>query len=509
MDISSFLVKLAGITTPVLSDQNQQLSGKELVDRIEALALELGSTGFQKGTSVLIRMSNSNESVIAFFGALLTGATVFVGNPYDPIDRITQLVEQFGLGCIIGEKPALMAVEARSRQLHENARLNELMGGRLHCYASGVSVSSLEAQYCELKNADVAIFSSGTTGQPKAILHSVSNLLRNASAHADAIGLKSSDVVAGFLPVYYSYGLVANLFASLMTGSHFVFQPRSGTFNEGWANTHQISVLALTPFFGQSLEVRVPSLRVMTFGGDALSSDVALQLKERFKGCELYSTYGLTEAGPRVATWRFDNKAVPSGLIVPLGEPLSTCSLGLKTSDSNVGLGELVVTTSTKTLGYYYGPVSKGQRGLVVPEWPENDVLTGDLFFQIDGQYYFASRDKEMIVQNGEKIFPPLVESILKTIPQVGDARVEGKHDEQKGQIAVAYVQLNAEIEPVKLRRLLLQQLPHAVIPAEIIPVEQITRSATGKKTKQITPTGGGRQLPESSRVAESSTEMA
>ena len=286
-------------------------------------------------------------------------------------------------------------------------------------------------------------------------------------------------MIAGFLPIYYSYGLVANLISSLVRGSKFIFQARSSQLDPLWANENKVSVLALTPYFGQRMDVKIPTLRMLTFGGDALSSEAANELKSKFVGCELYSTYGLTEAGPRVASWRFDHQDIPSGLIVPLGEPLDGCELELLSHSNDLaGLGELVVKTSTHTLGYFYGV----GRGVEIPDWPEGKVYTGDLFIKTKEHFYFVSRDKEMIVQNGEKLFPPVIESIIRHIEGVIDVRVEGVFDKDKGQIARAMIHADREIPVSKLRRSLLKELPHASIPAEFAFVDFIERSATGKK---------------------------
>lgn len=486
MNITDFINHLKTIESRVLSDSNQQLSGHELAKRVLEFSESLARSDIGSGSPVLVRMNNSVESVVCFLGAVKAGAIVFVGNPYDPIDRVVQLVKQFGIGAVFGDKATAMTIQAKLVDTYQETLLHSYFDGQLFAYNVKQNAHPLVNESDSLKCAQVAIFSSGTTGQPKAILHSFESLICNAQGHANAVGLKSTDVVAGFLPIYYSYGLVANLLSSLFTGSQFVFQSRSANLNEQWAVENRISVLALTPFFGQTLNVSIPSLRLITFGGDALGTEAAEELQKKFQGCELYSTYGLTEAGPRVATWRFDNKKIPAGLIVPLGEALPHCSISLQfEGHQHVGLGELVVTTSTKTLGYYYGPKSRGQKGYVIPDWPINEVHTGDLFFDIDGEYYFASRDKEMIVQNGEKIFPPMIESVIRSMPQVKDVRVEGKKDSVKGQIAVAYIEVNESVDAKAVRRFMLQHLPHAVVPSDFVFVEKISRSQTGKKIKQ------------------------
>ncbi|GAA3917553.1 class I adenylate-forming enzyme family protein [Litoribacillus peritrichatus] len=494
MEITRFLSNLEANHNVVLSEFQASLTGRELYYSISEFAAELENSGFEKGSAALVRMTNSISSVIAFFGVLKAGGVVFVGNPYDPIPRVCQVIKQFGVECFFADKPSVFAVQNTFAMQVIESEVNEHLNGRMFSYSlskvNEPAIAESKKALNPITDAQVAIFSSGTTGQPKAILHSARNVFINAQRHCDAVGLRSDDVIAGFLPIYYSYGLVANLIASLVKGSKFVFQARSSQLDPLWANENKISVLALTPYFGQRLDVDIPSLRMLTFGGDALSSEAANILKSKFAGCELYSTYGLTEAGPRVASWRFDHQDIPSGLIVPLGEPLAGCELELLShSDDATDLGELVVKTSTRTLGYFYGV----ERGVEMPDWPEGKVKTGDLFMKTNEHFYFVSRDKEMIVQNGEKLFPPVIESIIRHIDGVIDVRVEGIFDQEKGQIARAKIHADIEIPASKLRRSLLKELPHASIPADFVFVDHIERSATGKKlTKAVKHEGQG-----------------
>lgn len=471
----NFLNDLASNNQVVIADDNRSLTGQQFAEAVTHVANELLQKHFVKGTPVLLRMTNSVPSTVMFFALVRAGATVFVGNPHDPVNRVIESIERFGLGAVFADVPTTVTVQAKL--------LGELGESVLtYHYEDTFSALSLPANNRPLASVDasmasaqVAIFSSGTTGRPKAILHSIDNLLHNAKLHAEAVGLRATDVVAGFLPVYYSYGLVANLMASLVSNSKMVFKLRGTNLDQQWANDNKVTTLALTPFFAQQQEFDIPSLRLMTFGGDALSADAALKLKRKLPDCELYSTYGLTECGPRVATWRFDNKIIPDGFIVPLGKPLPGFTLVLS---EDTGHGELLVTTPTRTLGYYHGL----QEGYEMPDWGASQVHTGDLFFAVDGQYHFASRDKHMIVQNGEKLFPPLIEAIIRKIDGVVDVSVEGILDRKKGQVARANIHASIELTTRVIRKTLLQQLPHSAIPEQFEFVNKIPRSQTGKQ---------------------------
>lgn len=476
MTIQAFLDAVGNIKSVVLADQKSEVTGEEFLKEVLSASQELIDSGFKAGTSCLVRLSNNVASVVMLFSVLKAGGVVFVGNPHDPITKCDGIIKKFGIGAFFGDKPSVLALQA---SLGEGVRVERLQTGKLAAGFCPHFSRTLANQDERMANVNIAVFSSGSTGEPKAILHNVSSVLKNAKKHADAIGLRSTDTIAGFLPIYYSYGLVANLMGSLAAGAKFVFLGNASGLTEEWANEQKISVLSLTPWFAMQLNMNVPSLRVMTFGGDAMFGHIARELQQRFPQCELYSTYGLTEAGPRVATWRFDNRVVPDSEIVPLGEALPGCELIIDNHDVEGEYGELLVRTDTRMLGYYYGV----EQGYFMPDWQENMVHTEDLFNVVDGELFFVSRAKEMIVQNGEKIFPSSVESVLRRINGVVDANVRGVRCETRGQIAKAFIKTSIDIDISEVRRALLDKLPLSAIPSEYVFVDEIPRTATGKKS--------------------------
>ncbi|GAA6169957.1 class I adenylate-forming enzyme family protein [Sessilibacter corallicola] len=476
MTIQAFLDAVSNVKNVVLADAKSEVTGEEFVQQVIRGSEEITNSGLKAGTSCLVRLSNNVASVVLLFSVLRAGGVVFVGNPHDPIAKTTGIIKKFGIGAFYGDKPSVLAIRAN---LDSDCDVAKLFGGKILGAYDDANSRPLSSQDERMNRVNIAVFSSGSTGDPKAILHNTDSIFANAKKHADEVGLKPTDVVAGFLPIYYSYGLVANLMGSLAAGAKFVFLGNSSGLSQEWAREQEISVLSLTPWFAMQLDIDVPSLRVMTFGGDAMFSHIAKELQKRFPKCELYSTYGLTEAGPRVATWRFDGKTIPDSEIVPLGKPLEGVELLLEEPQSDSHYGELLVKTDTRMLGYYYGI----EAGFTMPDWPENIVRTEDLFREVGGDLFFVSRAKEMIVQNGEKIFPSSVESVLRRINGVVDANVCGVHCETRGQIAKAFIKANIEIDVTDVRRALLDKLPQSAIPSEYVFVDEIPRTATGKKS--------------------------
>lgn len=478
--VHTLLSKLSTRKHTAISDQRRSVDGAALVGEVDQLASVLTRMGLSAGHAVLIRMTNTIDSVVALLATMRCGAVAYIGNPYDPAERVVDTVTQFVPHFMLSDMSSALLTQARMS--HHGAEVFSLEVETLCAVRFSANARPLSDHFASLRGAGLAIFSSGTTGEPKAIMHALASVFANARLHAEAIGLGSGDVVGCVLPVYFSYGLVANLLASLLTGAAVAIHEKSANVSDQWLQEHRVSVLGLTPFFADQLDTGSPFLRVMTFGGDALTARTGRSVMARFPTCQHYATYGLTEAGPRVATWRLERDLFDRHDIAPLGRPLRGVCLDLRDADGRpTDHGELVVTTPTRMLGYVHGV----ERGHHMPDWPANEVHTGDIYQRIDGEIFFAGRMKEIIVQSGEKIYPLAIELVIQSIPGVIDVRVDAASDLRKGQVAKALIHADASVTPRAVRKALLQRFSSASLPDQIEFVASIPRSHTGKKVRR------------------------
>lgn len=481
MSLEKLISDLFQIEKVVVSDHSSSLTGVELASNIYQTVEELKLNGFGDGKIVIYRMTNSIDCIITFFALVLSKSAIFISNPHDPISRFYDNIDRFRPYALLANSPSILAIAKRNN--HNNVFQYNFKRVSLSANIFTENKASLASYHPAMKNADIAIFSSGSTGNPKAILHSIENLLENARLHVDAVGLKQSDVMGVTLPLYYSYGLVANLLGSFVAKARISLHRQTGVVDCDWIVREKITFIGLTPYFASMLKQPLPSLRVVTLGGDILYKERALHLMQDFPNCQFYSTYGLTEAGPRVATWKFDQKTLESGEskcteIVPLGKPLDGVSLFLKDEHGNDSIsGELVLKTPTRMLGYYHGVVD----GYDMPEKITGEVHTDDLFETHKGNMYFVGRKKQIIVQGGEKLFPIALESVIRKIEGVIDAKVGSIPDDEKGQVAKAYIVAENTVSIALVHKVLLGHFTRSLIPAKLEFVDSITRTLTGK----------------------------
>ncbi|MEU3825517.1 class I adenylate-forming enzyme family protein [Streptomyces sp. NPDC029080] len=368
------------------------------------VAGDVSRLGLRPGTPVILSLSNSRRLLEHYFAVLLTGGVPLTVSPATPSARIAELARRTAAGAVIGTRadPARLGASGPARPAGDaSAVLLDTDGA-----AAGPPYRSGSA----------LLLTSGTSGMFSVCLHRVDSLLRNASRHAAAVGLRADDTVLVSLPLFYSYAVVAQALAALVTGARLVISgpPFSPAEYPRLLSRHGISSSSITPTIARLLlhrGERLPrGLRMLTVGGDRLAPRHVAGLRAALPETELYLTYGLTEAGPRVATLaahrepehRFDSVGLP----VP--------GVGVSLRDVAGGVGELLVHTDTALVAKVGGP--SGGRCLVGP----GVVATGDRFrIGEDGYLRFQGRLSDFVVVRGEKVSLAAVREHVQALPGV------------------------------------------------------------------------------------------
>ncbi|HEX7986018.1 MAG TPA: fatty acid--CoA ligase family protein, partial [Duganella sp.] len=244
------------------------------------------------------------------------------------------------------------------------------------------------------------------------------------------------------LPCHFSFGLVAGLLAPLRVQADVVLteHPISVDSWRAALERHAVSVFSATPSLMRRLLPAAPfpaSLRTITIGGDAVVADELRRLRAAFAG-EVYLTYGLSEAGPRVFTRRLPAAAHeigPAALHVGAAFPGVETRLCEPTRHGGVESGELALLTPTAMLGRWDGAA------LVREDFDDAWLRTGDVFTRdARGALTFSARKKELIVVGGEKIGAALIRRVLLEHASVVAARVWPEPHAELGAVPVAAV---------------------------------------------------------------------
>jgi acyl-CoA synthetase (AMP-forming)/AMP-acid ligase II len=364
--------------------------------------------GLRPGDLVLLCLPNSRELLHQYFGVLMAQGVPGLLPPILPTARLREIAQTMGAFAIGALRLPAGDLEAVSRESVGPLQVAILKAPPEPVCAPG----------------EVVLMTSGTSGFSSGCVFDFESVLQNGSRHADAIGQNKEDTVLVNLPLFFSFALSSQSLSSLVRGNRLVIS--GPPFNPaGYRKSIQdygITISSLTPVSIRSTLQTAPAAlaetRVLSVGGDALAPDLVERLVNLRKGKEVYITYGLTQAGPRVST--LAAHAEPSSRYSSVGLPHEGTTVSLHPIPDGSGRQQLFVTSAT-VMKRPIGRVEGGSNNVLVAP---RTIATGDWFEQDqEGYLYFKGRLRDFISRKGEKISLAAVRRLAAELPHVVSAK--------------------------------------------------------------------------------------
>ncbi len=337
----------------------------------------------------------------------------------------------------------------------------------------------------------VILYTSGTSSSPKGVILTSGNLDSNA---ADAIAhaqFSQQMTFLGVLPMFHALGLMAGFLVPLSLGCRVIYQARfnpAATLELIIKNKIQVLVAVPTMYslLANCKSVSRASLASVMYaisGGEPLPMALLEKYRTDF-GIDMLEGFGLTETSPMVSfcvPWAHKPGSV--------GKPLPNVELRI-VDDAEQPLGpnmdgELWIRGRNVMKGYLNKPTETAAV-LTADGW----FKTGDIArIDHDGFLFITGRKKELIIMAGEKIAPYEIEEVIRQHPAVLLTAVIGVKDAQRGEVPVAFIQLEPGIteKPTAqdIRIFVRQRLAAYKMPRDVYFVEDMPRSPTGKILKR------------------------
>ncbi len=362
---------------------------------------------------------------------------------------------------------------------------------------------------CPTAADDIAMmaFTSGTTGQPKAAVHTHRDLLAACEAWPrHVLCAVPSDIVVGSPPLAFTFGLGGLLLFPMWAGCsvYFPAAPYTPQSLVDTINAVRATISYTAPTFYRQMAASaqaqgVPSLRTSVSAGEGLP-DATRLLWHQATGLHLLDGIGATEmfhifisspgaqaSARRGSLQHLGHPGTPIGKVVPGYTAKVVDDDGNEVARGTVGKLAVIGPTSCKYLG------DARQTNYVKNGWN----YPGDAFLQDeDGYFFYQARADDMIISAGYNIGGPEVEDCLLKHPAVAECGVVGQSDAERGMIVKAYCVLRAgysgDIALVKhLQDHVKAQLAPYKYPREIVFLAALPRTETGKlqRFKLRTPT--------------------
>lgn len=333
-------------------------------------------------------------------------------------------------------------------------------------------------EYALADELALLLTTSGSTGSPKYVKQSYSNIRSNAESIIEYLDIRSTDRAITTLPMSYTYGL-SIINTHILKGASIVLTEEPIMQRRFWdiLKKYEANNFGGVPYTYETLKklrferMELPSLRYITQAGGKLGKELHLQFANicKEKGIKLIVMYGQTEATARMSwlPWeRSIEKAGSIGIAIPGGEFSLIDVNDELIADSNVA-GELVYKGPNVTMGY-----AVSNKELALPDERGGVLETGDMAYRDeDGYFYIAGRKKRFLKVYGNRLNLDEMDGLLR------EAGYEAVTAGEDNHVKIYAVNGDAgEIISFLVKKTSLNM--HAF---EVIPIRQIPRSESGK----------------------------
>lgn len=416
----------------------------QLGERIARLANAWFDAGVRRGDRVVIFAHTSELSVLAYFASQLLGAVAVPINFRLAPGEVEYIVRDAG-ACVLAYGSRLAS---NVQRLPAELRSRLLLVDEAAIETSINVASSNRVRWSLPAPSDLAalVYTSGTTGRPKGVMHTHANDVAIAFNCVMEYGLAPTDRALHIAPLYHVGGMQAFFLPHMTVGAANVLHEQySAEATLKAIEAERITTLFAVPtqivemlHHPRFKEFDLQSLNLITTGGSAIAEATMERVVREF--CpRIFNGYGMTEASltlllhPRHALERLGSCGKPT--------LISRCRLiaidGDERSDEVQPheVGQLIVQGPQVMSGYWNLPEESTKK--LRNAW----LYTGDLFERdADGFFHFRGRADDMIVSGGENIYPREVEEVLYRCDGVKEAAVLGLPDPKWGSIVTAFV---------------------------------------------------------------------
>jgi long-chain acyl-CoA synthetase len=498
------MLEAAAADTPnktVIFIDDRKVSYKAFLHKVDAFARFLEIVGVGVGDRVALIVPNSEEFVVAVYGATKIGAvvvpinTMLKANEFEYIlnDCAAKLLitsRQFGseVNGLLGATGVERVVWIDEAPVLDsnNIVFDEILETHRHGEESrGLS---------KLDDTAIIFYTSGTTGHPKGAMMSYRNLFSNMIGGTERFRVTGRDRFIVYLPMFHAFTFTVMLMLPFFTRSSFVIIPKLLPFSNIIRQTllKRVTIFMGVPdIYNALIRAKLPwyfmwfnNIRVFISGASALSEDTLNKFNRLFRRATMLEGYGLSECSPVVSVNPMAKQKPMS-----IGTPLA--GYAVKIVDNEMlevplgQIGEIIVKGDNVMQGYLNRPEATEET--IINGW----LRTGDLGkMDDDGYLYIVDRIKDLIISKGINIYPRQIEEELMRLPYIRLAAVIGVADPHSGEVPVAYVELEEEadqesVSSNSIKKDLKAVLANFKVPKNVVIVSELPKTATGKVLKR------------------------
>ena len=473
--------------------EGREITNVEMLRASKKLATALKDLGVKRGDRVILQMPNCPEALQSFSAVWRMGAVIVPINYLIGEEETAYIYQDSGTKVVISNQaflPKIRAGRVKAPEVKTVILIDDDVPEGTLSYRQLVENSQEEHNIVETQDDEIAalIYTAGTTGRPKGVIHTHHSLYANAKMQYETVPLPDGITSISVLPLCHSFGIATMNNGLFRTGRTVLLNSFDMDVIFSSIEKYRANIMAGVPtmyvymlLYPEPQKYNLSSMKYWISG----SAPLALETWNKFKGVfgfEIIEGWGLTEAGANNSVNPLDGvKKVGS-----IGLPMKGTEMRIVDDHGNAltpgQQGEIVIRGPQLMKGYWNKPEETAE--ILIDGW----LHTGDVgYVDDDGYFWITDRKKDLIIKGGENISPRTIEEVLFMHPKVSEAAVIGMKDDIYGENIKAFLVLNpgetatAE-EIIEYCR---TKLTNFLLPKEVAFLKSFPKSLVGKILKR------------------------
>ena len=473
--------------------EGREIINVEMLRASKKLVTALKDLGVKRGDRVILQMPNCPEVLQSFSAVWRIGAVIVPINYLIGEEETAYIYRDSGAKVVISSQaflPKIHAGRVKAPEVKTVILIDDDVPEGTLSYHQLVENSDEEHEIVETEDDDIAalIYTAGTTGRPKGVIHTHHSLYANAKMQYETVPLPDGTTSISVLPLCHSFGIATMNNGLFRTGRTVLLNSFDMDIIFSSIEKYQANVMAGVPtmyvymlLYPEPKKYNLSSMKYWISGSAPLALDTWNQFKEVF-GFEIIEGWGLTEAGANNSVNPLDGvKKVGS-----IGLPMKGTQMQIVDIHGNAlapgQQGEIVIRGPQIMKGYWHKPEETAE--MIRDGW----LHTGDVgYVDDDGYYWITDRMKDLIIKGGENISPRAIEEVLYMYHKVSEAAVIGMKDDIYGENIKAFLVLHPgeEATQEEIIEYCRTKLKNFLLPKEVVFLQAFPKSLVGKILKK------------------------
>jgi len=456
-----------------ISIAKEKISYQELYQKIIETSQMISQT-IGKERNILLVSGNSIFFAISYLSIIGSG-NICVPLKYDKNMNLKGIKEETESENIFIQKKYLGVLE--------NLKFKSIITEENFKKKSVINDYQLK-EYLPTKIA-VIVFTSGTTGEPKGVMLTHNNIIKNTDSIIDGLFLTEGDKIMVVLPFYYCFGATL-LHTHLRVGAEIVINNNfllPQKIVEEMLHKQCTEIAGVPTIFHILLrqtkirQTKFPHIRCVQQSGGKLTNPYLKELVNIFGYDRVFVMYGLTEATSRLCILNPKYLKTKFGSV---GKGIKGTKLKILNSDltpTKIGEPGEIYATGENIMAGYYKDERETKKKMI------NGMLkTGDIAMEDkEGFIYILDRESNFIKSRGYRIGGKIIEQVIAEIPEVVEVAVVGIEDNLFGEKIVAYISTNKKVKKKEILSYCNKKLQNHELPAEIILLQSLPKNNSFK----------------------------